>query len=127
MSTDDEILRRKQEELAHLHSQVVSSSYTAGRSTISEYNLAQDVHYIATNLLDFFDENLKNYEFIAFDDKQFCEALKALIKDKNALKMFLERVKIEKEEFLKLVVYVSPSCFTTNLVKYIKNHVLDKK
>ncbi len=69
----------------------------------------------------------KNYEFESFGDKDFVTAAKSLIKSYNEFNKFLEVIGLEVNEFIELMVYLSPQVFTPNLVKFIQKYYLKEK
>lgn len=76
--------------------------------------------------MDYLEENCKNYEFVDFYDKGFTDNFKNLVKDKEKFKAFLKDISFTLDEFLHIAVYVCPHCFTTNLIKFIKNNYIGK-
>lgn len=51
---------------------------------------------------------------------------KALVKNQDKFKAFLTDISFTLDEFLHTAVYVCPHCFTTNLIKFIKNNYVGK-
>jgi hypothetical protein len=127
MKNNDIVEQNKKQQLALLSLKLSPSIYQIGSNITSISELHQDVLTVAKQLMDFFDNNVKNYEFVAFDDKQFCEAFKAMIKDKEFSSKFLNIIKISPEEFFSISTYICPTCFTTNLIKYIRTKILKNK
>lgn len=72
------------------------------------------------------EDNYKNFEFVDFYDKSFVNNFKALIKDEVKFKAFLKDISFTLDEFLHIIVYICPHCFTTNLIKHIKSTYLGK-
>lgn len=85
-----------------------------------------DTQILSEKLVDYLEENCKHYEFVDFYDKAFVDNFKALIKDEVKFKAFLKDISFTLDEFLHIIVYICPHCFTTNLIKFIKTHYIGK-
>lgn len=107
--------------------EIVSESYMY-RNTYtpasSFYAEQADIRNLAAQLIHFFMVVYKNFEFVDFYDKNFIDLVKALIKDPEEFNNFLSMVDIDVELFIKLMVYISPQAFTSNLVKFIQKTYL---
>ena len=94
---------------------------------LSGLEIYYDSQILSEKLIDYLEDNYKNFEFNDFYDPVFVQYFKQLIKDKNKFNEFLKDISFTLEEFLQTIVYICPHCFTTNLIKYIKVHYLGKK
>jgi hypothetical protein len=52
------------------------------------------------------------------------DLFKALVKDEEDFKKFLEIIGLDIDEFIHIAVYIAPQCFTSNLIKFLKQHYL---
>jgi hypothetical protein len=88
--------------------------------------LYHDTQVLSEKLIDYLEEHCKGYEFTDFYAKQFTDNFKALIKNEEKFKAFLNDISFTLDEFLHIIVYICPHCFTANLIKYIKAHYIGK-
>ena len=98
-----------------------------GRSSSESYILAADVKKLSKQLILYFTDTCKNFKFTQFYDKSFMDLFKALIKNEEEFKKFLDMICLDLEEFLKLSTYICPLCFTSNLIKFIQETYLGIK
>lgn len=86
-----------------------------------------DVKKLSKQLDIYFKETCRNFEFTQFYDKSFMDLFKALVKNEDEMKRFLQMTCLEMDEFLKLSTYICPLCFTSNLIKFIQENYLHIK
>jgi DNA topoisomerase VI subunit A len=67
----------------------------------------------------------KNFNFSSFDDKKLIENTKNLIKSELEFKRFLKLIQIDLNYFLKIIVYIMPTVFTSNLIKFVHTTYLN--
>ena len=103
-----------------------STCYT-GKSDSKFYTISTDVQRLTKQLIYYFYYVFKNFEFKELSDKEFIEAFKLLIKDENEFNIFLKMVEISLDDFLHLGVYISPTAFTSTLIKFIQSTYLNIK
>ena len=70
--------------------------------------LLTDVKKLSKQLNIYFKETSKGFEFTQFYDKSFMDLFKALVKNEEELKKFLEMTCLEIDEFIKLSAYICP-------------------
>jgi len=93
---------------------------------LSGLEIYYDSQILSEKLIDYLEDNYKNFEFKDFYDPVFVKYFKQLIKDKNKFEVFLKDISFTLDEFLHTIVYICPHCFTTNLIKYLKTNYLGK-
>lgn len=84
-----------------------------------------DVALISTQLVYYFKCLNKNFNFTDFNDKKLIENTKTLIKSELEFKKFLKMIQIDLNYFLKILVYIMPSVFTSNVIKFIHSTYLN--
>lgn len=85
-----------------------------------------DSQILSEKLIDYLEDNYKNFEFKDFYDPVFVKYFKQLIKDKERFNEFLKDISFTLDEFFHTIVYICPHCFTTNLINFVKNTYLEK-
>ena len=95
-----------------------------GYSADNVYAMSYDMKVLSGQLLRYFELTCKNFEFESFYDKKFMDVFKSLIKNPDEFERFLDMVHLDVKDFLHIAVHISPNCFTSNLVKYIKENYL---
>lgn len=85
-----------------------------------------DIQLLSEKLIDYLEELHKGYQFVDFFEKNFIDYFKELIKDEIKFKIFLKDISFTLDEFLHIVVYICPHCFTTNIIKFVKTHYVGK-
>lgn len=83
-----------------------------------------DAELVASQLIFYFTTVCKNFKFEGFYDKAFVNNVKELIKNKEEFTKYLDMIQIEVEEFFKILIYVAPPVFTSNLIKFIQENYL---
>lgn len=101
-------------------------NYQIGITASKGLELYHDTQVLCEKLIDYLEENVKDYEFTDFFDKQFVDNFKALIKNEDKFNGFLNEISFTIDEFLHTAVYICPHCFTSNIIKFIKLHYLGK-
>jgi len=101
-----------------------STCYT-GKSDSKFYTISTDVQRLTKQLIYYFYIVFKNFNFKELTDKDFIEAFKFLIKDETEFRTFLEMIEISLDDFLHLGVYISPTSFTSTLIKFIQSTYLN--
>ena len=86
--------------------------------------VVSDLEKLAKQIIFYFYCIIKNFKFVDFYDKEFIDAYKFLIKDKEEFKRFLSYIKLSVEEFIQLSIYICQSAFTSNLIKFIQVNYL---
>lgn len=86
--------------------------------------IISDLEKLAKQIIFYFYCIIKNFKFIDFYDKEFIDAYKFLIKDKEEFERFLSYIKLTVEEFIQLSIYICQSAFTSNLIKFIQVNYL---
>ena len=86
-----------------------------------------DLDKLAKQIIFYFYCIIKNFKFIDFYDKEFIDAYKFLIKDKEEFQRFLSYIKLTVEEFIQLSIYICQNAFTSNLIKFIQENYLGIK
>ena len=86
-----------------------------------------DLEKLAKQMIFYFYCTIKNFTFIDFYDKEFIDACKFLIKDKEEFERFLSYVKLDIEEFIHMSIYICQNAFTSNLIKFIQTTYLGIK
>ena len=100
---------------------IIGYNGTSGRKyTI----IVSDLERLAKEMIFYFYCIIKNFKFIDFYDKEFIDAYKFLIKDKEEFERFLSYIKLTVEEFIQLSIYICQSAFTSNLIKFIQVNYL---
>ena len=95
-----------------------------GISADNSFAMSYDMKVLSNQLLRYFELTCKNFEFDSFHDKKFMDAFKSLIKNPDEFERFLDMIHLDVREFLHIAVHVTPLCFTSNLVKYIRENYL---
>ena len=95
-------------------------------STNNFYAEQADIKNLAAQLVFYYRIVYKNFNFVDFYDKMFIDTTKTMIKDEEEFRKFLDMVDLDPKTFIKLMVYISPQVFTTNLVKFIRKQYLDE-
>lgn len=125
---DYEYIEKEMDRLSKISEYIDSSgnmSYQInGRSADTSYIMAYDVKILSGQLLRYFELTCKNFEFDSFYDKKFIDAFKSLIKNPDEFERFLDMVHLDINDFIHIAVHISPNCFTSNLVKFIKENYL---
>ena len=93
-------------------------------SANSYYAIAVDVKNLAMQLIIYLNTVYKNFTFTNFTDKEFLEIMKNLIKSETDFNQFLDLVGLDIQTFIRLIVYIAPQMFTSNLVKFIQKTYL---
>lgn len=75
-------------------------------------------------MVDYLEDYHKDYEFSDFYDDKFIKYFKELIKNETEFIKFLNDISFTIDEFLNIIVYICPHCFTTNLIKFIRTHYI---
>ena len=88
------------------------------------YEILIDVNILTAQLLYFFNEAYVSIDAKEYNDKKFIEAIKVLLKDKENCLKFIELVELDMKSFIKLLIYISPSIFTSNIIKFIQKTYL---
>ena len=96
-----------------------------GRSSSESYVLTTDVKKLGKQLIIYFKETCKNFEFTQFYEKSFMDLFKSLIKNEDEMHKFLQMIGLDMDEFLRLSIYICPTCFTSNLIKFIQEKYLN--
>lgn len=99
-----------------------NTSYQLGISCSKGLEIYYDTQILSEKLVDYFEDTYKNFEFIDFFDPVFVKYFKQLIKDPDKFNKFLKDISFTNEEFFQTIIYVCPHCFTTNLIKYVREH-----
>lgn len=86
--------------------------------------IISDLDKLAKQIIFYFYCIIKNFKFVDFYDKEFVDAYKLLIKDKEEFERFLGYTKLSMEEFIQLSIYVCQNAFTSNLIKFIQTNYL---
>ena len=100
---------------------IIGFNGAAGRKFII---VVSDLDKLAKQIIFYFYCIIKNFKFIDFYDKEFIDAYKFLIKDKEEFERFLSYIKLTVEEFIQLSIYICQSAFTSNLIKFIQVNYL---
>lgn len=95
-----------------------------GISANSSFAMSYDTKILSGQLLRYFELTCKNFEFTSFYDKKFMDAFKSLIKNPDEFERFLDMIHLDIEDFIHIAVHIVPLCFTSNLVKYIKENYI---
>ena len=83
-----------------------------------------DLDLLAKQIIFYFYSIIKNFKFVDFYDKEFIDAYKFLIKDKEEFERFLSYINLTVEEFIQLSIYICQNAFTSNLIKFIQTNYL---
>lgn len=94
---------------------------------VNGLEIYHDTQILSEKLIDYLEETCKHYEFVDFYEKSFTDNFKALVKDEERFKSFLKDISFTLDEFIHTAVYICPHCFTTNLIKFIKAHYINKR
>jgi type I site-specific restriction-modification system R (restriction) subunit len=97
-----------------------------GANASENLEMYYDTQILSEKLIDYFEENYKNYTFVDFYDKAFVDNFKTLVKDQEKFKAFLKEISFTFDEFINIAVYICPHCFTTNLIKFLKKNYIGK-
>ena len=99
-------------------------TYALGINASKQLDLYYDAQILSEKLIDYLQDNYKDFQFVDFYDKSFCDKFKALVKDPDKFKLFLQDICFTLDQFLNIAVYVCPHCFTSNLIKFIKTNYI---
>lgn len=100
---------------------IIGYNGTSGRKyTI----IVSDLERLAKEMIFYFYCIIKNFKFVDFYDKEFTDACKLLIKDKEEFERFLSYINLEVEEFIHLSIYICQMAFTSNLIKFVQTNYL---
>lgn len=91
-----------------------------GSSSEKNFIMSCDVKVLSAQLVKYFELTNKNFTFESFYDKKFMDLFKALVKDEDEFEKFLDMIGIDIEDFIHISVHIAPQCFTSNLIKYLK-------
>jgi hypothetical protein len=91
-----------------------------GNSSEQNFMMSCDVKVLSAQLVKYFELTNKNFTFESFYDKKFMDLFKALVKDEDEFEKFLDMIGIDVEDFIHISVHIAPQCFTSNLIKYLK-------
>ena len=86
--------------------------------------VTSDLDKLAKQIIFYFYCIIKNFKFVDFYDKEFVDAFKFLIKDKEEFERFLNFINLSVEDFLHLSIYICQTAFTSNLIKFIQTNYL---
>lgn len=95
-----------------------------GHSSNHTFSIRCDAQVLAAQLIKYFELTSKNFKFESFYEKKFMDLFKALVKDEEDFKKFLEIIGLDIDDFIHIAVYIAPQCFTSNLIKFLKQHYL---
>ena len=102
----------------------INLNFGPSLSANSYYAIAVDVKNLAMQLIIYLNTVYKNFTFTNFVDKEFLEIMKDLIKSEADFNQFLDLVGLDIQTFIRLMVYIAPQMFTSNLVKFIQKTYL---
>jgi len=91
---------------------IMTENYQVGKTWDDYYMIRTDVQKLAKQLIVYFMETSKGFEFIEFHDKAFMDAFKGLIKNEEEFSKFLSMISLQVDDFLRLCIYICPLCFT---------------
>lgn len=97
-----------------------------GISSNQGYSMRCDVRVLSAQLVKYFELTNKNFKFESFYEKKIMDLFKALVKDENEFHKFLEMTGLDIEDFIHIAIYIVPQCFTSNLIKFLRQHYLNK-
>jgi hypothetical protein len=124
---DSELKKLRSEEIKDEHLINHDCTYAInGNSSNKNFVMACDVKVLSAQLIKYFELTNKNFIFESFYDKKFMDLFKALIKDEDEFRKFLDMTGIEIDDFIHISVYIAPQCFTSNLIKYLKQHYISQ-
>lgn len=95
-----------------------------GKSADNSYSLSCDMKVLSKQLIRYFELTCKGYKFETYYDKKFIDLFKSLVKTPDEFERFLDMIHLDVKEFINISIYIAPHCFTSNLIKFLKENYL---